>query len=408
MMLSLRHPSRWVLAFVVVSGSVMYAQETAVTLANARKAIAERRPGDAIVLADSVLRGKPTDREAYAVKIDAYLSSGERGTALKVYDTFAKATGQQSARLVAPIARATLRDLAAAPGGTSRVAALEHLARAGDRVSRSTIERLCEGPAEGDAATAIDALARLGDTGAQAAVRRRLDSTVAGQRAAAITLLAGFSPASVRPVLGRLLADADLDVQLAALQAAEDLRATETTLAVETLMTSDVPLVRLSAAATLVRLGSPAGRPLIDKAIGSEIADARLIAAQALSEGPVGTWAPALRAMLGPDTELLVRLQAASQLLPVERNRALPVLAAATTDPNPAVRDMATRLVAADPKADIAVLWPLLADTSASVRLTASGKLLDLDRRAAAVPVQAASPARRPSATSRPGKKPTP
>ena len=383
------------------------AQDTAATLAKARAAIADKRPGDAVILADSVVRTKPDERDAYAVKIEAYLSAKERDIAFNVYEAFTKTTRRQSAALLAPIARDVLREYSTKESGGTAVPALEHLARAGDAAGRSALQKMAS-RAENPDPAATDALARLGDRGAQQGVRKRLASPSAGERASAITLLAKVAPDAVRPSLGTFAEERDLDVQLAAIQAIEDLQATEYTPELKRALEADVPLVRLSAAAALVRLGDAAGTPLMERALKSEVGDARLIAAHAFSNGPTSVWAPSVRSMLGPHTEIVRRLEAASLLLETDRAKAMAVIADATRDPNPAVRDRATRVLAADPKADVAVLWPLLRDDSPWVKIAAAGKLLELsgspDSPPAAAPAKAAPRRAKPAAT--PAKKP--
>lgn len=361
--------------------------DAAATLKKARQAIAAKDYAGAHASADAVLAANSRARDAYAVKIEAHLAQTGTAPALKVYAAAVKALGEQDLALLGPIARAELVMQAGSKAASQSAVARGHLAKAGDKESRAALEKAAASKQDdAERMTAEDALVSLGDAAALKAVEARLASEAPAQRAAALSLLVEAAPPRARAALPRMLQEADMNVRLAATDAAATLGATETVATLKSVLASaEMPLVRLSAASSLLRLGDASARPLMLEALASPVEDARLLAADAFARAPKALsadWVPAVRGLLASE-DVLTRIQAARQLASADRTAARGVLEAALLDINPAVRDAALTALLALSSPDVDLLWPRLADESPWVRLKAAGALLAAARQKA-------------------------
>lgn len=356
---------------VAVRGS-----SNAARLAQGWTALAAGRHAEAARIADALLQGAPGNHHAIALKIEA-LAAAEPLSSLDAYESWLQRR-PEDVFLLAPVARGVLQQIASGGDLELRIAALEHLATAGATSARTELQQL---RAAGQAPIAADtALARLGSEEAVARLTAAVDSSTPMDRSALAATLGSVGPAAV-PTLLSLLQSPQGPTRAAAVAALGKLGARQAVERVRTVMQDPDPFVRSSAAVALTRLGDPAGQAAVDRMLDSEVPDLRLMAAEAWNGQP-GPWVEAIRPLL-ENMDGTIRIQAARLIAPVDPAAADRVLSAAASDENPAIRAEAVRAGAESGDnifVNVAQLRRLLRDADPAVRLHAAAVLL---RRAA-------------------------
>ena len=328
---------------------------------------------EALRLVDEALTIAPASRDAAALKIELAATTGEIPVAFTGYDAYVKAGGEADPVLLVPIARAELRKLGEHDLSEIRAAALSALAASGDKNARRDLEK--SGGAGAPGTTAADGpLARLGDERAASRLADRIRTGGLPSRLAALDAAKELAsaPAPVESAIIAALDDKDSAVRASAAQTAGALKLKSAVPALRRLVAEPGQyLVRLSAAASLHRLGDPAGDELLKTALAGDIPEARAFAARAYSAGEARIWQPAIESQLASATGLDA-LNAAELLLPLGSDAAQKVVERAAADPNPSIRARAARLVAQQRSASPALLRRLLADEAPLVRLHAA------------------------------------
>jgi HEAT repeat protein len=336
---------------------------------------AAQTPGDTVTRAREVLAGSPREREAAAAKIEALVAAHDLARALDVYDAYARGIRDEDPRLISPIARAELQGLSHDPADRLRIAALEALARAGDARARTALLPTPGTGGEGGSTFwATRALATLGEQAAQlklAALARDGSGPMRIEALGSLEHAAG----DTTPIVMAGLGDRDPLVRTAAARAAGRLLLRSTIPALRSAREDPVFLVRLTAAAALRQLGDPDGDAPTKAALASALPDARLLAASAFAAGSDKHWVGAVQPLLtNPDG--IIRLQAAAMLLRDARQPAMETLRGALADPNPAIRAEAARALASDATGGIAGMRVLLRDRDPWVRFHAASAVL--------------------------------
>lgn len=338
-------------------------------------AMAAGRLADAQAAADEILRRTPWDHGAIVLKISA-ASRSSALTGLDAYETWLESRRTEDVSLLEPVAHATMTALAAVEDRGLRIAALEQLARHGDTAARkqlATLATMTPAMLGADAA-----LARLGDAAATARLQKVGPSEGRYDPTALADALADTGPASI-PTLLSLLETGRGPGRAAAATALGRLHATSATDALRRATADPEPLLSISATVALARLGDADARPRVEGLLSSNVADVRLLAAEAW-EGRAGPWVEAVRPLLN-DPMGLVRLQAARLIAPVDPDAAAATLGRATQDDNPVVRAAATRIVEERAEKgvlllDLPTLRRLLRDPDSAIRLSAASALL--------------------------------
>jgi len=369
-----------VLAFTFTGNAAAQGTLSSADIADAlRRARAAAEAGqseEAIRLVNPVIAQFPGHRQATAIKIEAEIASHDRNAALMTYERYVKAGEPEDASLLAPIARATLVDMASNHDDPMSIPALEALAAAGDKTARATLLA----PAARFAGRPVppEVRARLGDAAALADVKELADQGPASSRGAAIRTLKELgASAGVGPVLRRALGDPDVLVRLTAADAIGALRLREAEPELTAALRDRTLLLRILAASALKAIGETAGDQVLRDGLRSPLPDARLAAARALADDPRETgWVDVVRPIL--DTQDgLYRFEAAELLLDVDRPAAIQVLVKGLTDPNLSVRGETARILAANSDTDVGVLRVSLRDGAPWPRLYSAGAILN-------------------------------
>ncbi len=329
-----------------------------------------------IEAADAVLARTPTDRPAAARKVAAHLSAGRVREALVGYETWSKAAAREDTSLVRRIALEVVRRLRGAPTAELRAQALEVLARSGDGPSRQSLVEKAKGSSTSpDAWQARVALARLGDAASVAILASRARQGMGSQRLSALDALRGMP---VTPEVVSALRESfgleDHVLQGAAASLAGELGARDLVPDLRALAASGRFSVPLKASCALVALGDTSRRAFVDEVLGGELADAKLLAAQALAAAGADGWQRAIVPVLA-DVNPVNRLEAAALLSVSHAAQATPILTEALTDTNPVVREEAMRIVAGRPATPLMHLKRALLDDAPGVRLRAAAAI---------------------------------
>jgi HEAT repeat protein len=277
--------------------------------------------------------------------------------------------------LLDPIAHGTLWQIADGEDTGLRLLALESLARGGSPGARSRLRVLTD-----STPAALAALADLGDApSATALVDGALGGQIRPENAAELLPAAGFAAIDA---LVSLLKHPVAPVRADAIRGLGRVGARGAIPQLRAALTDPHPLVSSSAVVALTRLGDPEGEERANRMLGSDVPDMRLMAAAAFAARGDSRWTASVTPLL-KDPNGLTRLTAAELLAQVEPEAAYGVVAAALCDQNPVVRAAGARVLAAPALAvmvqsDLASLRRLLRDPDESVRLRASALILEL------------------------------
>lgn len=353
----------------------------------ARDALTAGRAEEALGIADRVVIRLPARPDAALVKIEALFALRKPTEAFDAYRTFVKAAGQEDPAILRVMALAVLRPIAETPNELAAPTALGALATAGDAAARKKLVE--QAASQKDASVAIlstEVLARLGDREAISELVTLAGSESPNASAGALKTLGDLRERRGQPAVLKGLESTNVLVRLVAVTAAGRLKIAAAKPALQKALTDRPLLLRLQAAGALLALGDPSGRETLQQALSSEFPDARLAAAAAFADaatstaGAAGaadaarTWQASVTPILA-NMDGLNRFKAAELLLPLDRAAALPVLQKGATDPNPVIRGEVARIVAADPRADLALTRAFLEDQSAWARVYAASRL---------------------------------
>jgi hypothetical protein len=165
------------------------------------------------------------------------------------------------------------------------------------------------------------------------------------------------------------------------------------------LLSDEVLLVKLKAAAALRQLGDHAGDQILQATLKADFLAGRLIAARALrASGDTTSWIPAISQLLdGPRAN--ERVLAAELLLDTNKSaQALEIVRANLTAQDPPVRADAVRILAQQASASPWDFLPLLRDPNPAVRVQAAGVIVRaLPANAAATLQPGGPPAKQPA-----------
>jgi HEAT repeat protein len=350
------------------------------------QARAARSKGDtkaALRLVDEAIEKQPTFRDAAALKIDLSATAGDLPGAFAAYDRYvASSQGRGDRALLAPIGRGALRELRSNDLTEVRAAALAALAASGDAAARKELER-ATATKDSPPPSAVDAaLARLGDETAAARFADRIRQGGLPARLSAIEASKDFttSPPAVTRALVAALGDKDNVVRAAAAQAVGRLKIAEAVPVLRRALGEPGSyLVRISAAASLHRLGDPAGDELLGQALAGDIVEAKAFAASAYAPGESAIWRPTMESVLARSTGIDA-LTAAEVLLAVDSPAARQQVDQAASDANPSIRAQAARIAGRQPEASASTVRRLLEDDSPLVRFYVAEGLLRSER----------------------------
>ena len=342
------------------------------TISRGWAALAAGRLGEAVTLANGVLKRKPRSHAALSLKIEALSAGAQPLTALDAYEEWLPKVGRKvdDRGLLEPVAAGILRTLATDPDLYVRSAALQFLAGAGDD---SALQALRKSSADGNQMATLSLVAR-GDATAIAATQSLVAAGTGRDNSGAIDALAahgGLPPA----VLAALIKDRVPMNKAAAARALA--RSTDPTAAqqLDELSRDPDPFIRTSVTLARAKSGDQQAIAEARAMLASEVPDLRLMAAEAMSAQLPRESEQAVRPLLtNPDG--LVRFRAAALVGRVDPGAVQSVLIEGLAHENPVIKQEAARVVAETLPGDIALLRQLLRHQDHTIVVTAAGAIV--------------------------------
>jgi HEAT repeat protein len=335
-------------------------------------ALAAGRAAEAVSLADEILQKKPRSHAAISLKLEALSSGTQPIPALDVYEAWlTKAAHNVDDRgLLQPIAVGLLRVVAAGTDVAARSIALQRLAEFGDETASAALRKFS---AEGDQRSTM-ALADRGDAQATTTLQTLVASGSGRDVSAAIDVLA--ERGALQPsVLDALLNDRVPMNRAAAIRALGRSKAPNAAQRLEALAQDRDPLVRY--AVRLAKAESGDAKALSDARamLGSEVADIRLMAAEALQPAMPAEVEQAIRPLL-TNRDGNYRFRAAAIVGKTDPAAVQSVLIEGLGDPNPGIQQEAARVSAEALSGDVVLLRQLLRHRDPLVVASAAGAIL--------------------------------
>lgn len=348
------------------------AEGDAQALSRAWGAIAAGRPGEAVALADEVLKRRPRSHPALTVKIEALVAGARPLVALDTYEQWLAGPGSshEDRGLLAPIAGGILRGFSTEADLRVRSTALKALAGLGDEAA---LQALRKDTATGEPA-AMTALASLGDAGAIAALQQFVAGRDSRDKSAALTALAGLGALSPAVIDAMLKHPVPMN-RAAAARAIGATGAADSVPRLQALRKDADPFVRLSAMLALSTLGDDEALAEARALLASDVPDLRLRAAESLGAALPREAEQAVRPLL-QDPDGLNRYRAAAVISRSDPDAARAVFLEGMQDRNPVIQQEAARLFTTTLPADLSVLRKLLRHGDSAIVVSAAAAIV--------------------------------
>jgi HEAT repeat protein len=350
-------------------------------LAQGWTALSEGDFGNAGRLAALVLNADPKNIAALSLAIDADIVGVGAAGGLTAYEQWLGNRKIEDAYAIRRVATAYLREAARNPA--TRVEAWKALAADGDA---DAVAALAAGSAAGGFGE-VSAMASLGDAQAARALIAQL-KTAPGNKGPIIEALSRTrSQEAIPPLVALLDDDANLDTRAAAADALGKLNAVQTVDRLRRIL-EDPQIVYLplkwKAASALCRLKDASCltffRRIMSSQQAQEYPQLKVDAAADMALfGAESEWIEEIRPLVA-SADPQVRAKAAVLIAPYDNASARNALIGLLQDPNPAIRELAARDLAARVAGDFATLRFLLRSADATTRIQAAGRILELTR----------------------------
>lgn len=332
-------------------------------------------PVKAASYADQVLAKYPRSIAAAALRIEAEIARGGGLAGLAAYERWLGTRKIEDGYLLRRAARAILWESTTNPAVAAD--ALEHLAFDDDAEARAQLVRLMVAGGFGE----TRALARIGDPGAVNRLIQQVEAIPGSKQRQIEALIESKSPLAA-PVLTKLLKDTNNPDSIAS--AADGLGTLNARDSIPQLQkiyadANQLPSVRFGAAAGLYRMGDMTGINLLQERLNSEFPYVSVDTARRMSGNPDGAWKAAARKGLS-DPDPGVRLKAAELLAPTERDVAKDTLERLLLDSNPAIRELAGKVMVKAIAGDFSTFRRFLPSADPGIRVAAAGRILELTR----------------------------
>jgi HEAT repeat protein len=334
--------------------------------------LAAGRSAEAVSAADGILKKKPRSHAAFILKIEALSAGAQPLAALDAYEAWIpKIGGNVDDRgLLEPIAMGILRVLSTDRDIAVRVSALKFLASAGDESATEGLRKLM---GEGNP-QAMVALSAAGDANAIAALQTMVGSGAPRDVSALISSLG--DQGALTPELMQTLAKDRVPMNRAAV--ADALAKSKDPAAqslLDALSQDPDPLVHFSVIVARAKNGDDAALAQARTMLASDVPDIRLSAAEALSTKLPVEAEQAVRPLLtNPDG--LNRFRAAAIVGRSDPAAVQSVLMEGLAHQSPLIQQEAARLVGTILPTNIVLLRQLLRDSDHSVVVAAAGALV--------------------------------
>ena len=342
------------------------------TISRGWAALAAGHIDEAVSLANTVLKNKPRSHAAFTLKIEAMSTAAQPITALDEYEAWLPKAGRNvdDRGLLQPIATGLLRLLATDSDATVRALALQRLAEIGDDAAVNTLRKYSAG---GDQPATI-ALADQGDAQATKALQTLVVAGSGRDVSAAIDALAEhgrLSPA----LLDALLKDRVPMNRAAAVRALGGSNDPTATQKLEAFSQDPDGLVRTTATLARAKNGDAKALEAARVMLASDVADIRLIAAEALQTSLPVEAEQAARPLL-TNRDGIYRFRAAAIVGRTDPAAVQAVLIEGLGDQNPLVQQEAARVASDALPDDIVLLRQLLRQQNRAVVVRAAGAIV--------------------------------
>ena len=359
-------------------GSAVVAAQTsrpstdAQTISRGWAALAAGRPAEAVSLADGILKKRPRSHAAFILKIEALSTGSQPLAALDAYEAWIpKIGGNVDDRgLLEPIAVGLLRVLSTDRDVAIRISALRVLASTGDDAAAEALRKLAT---EGNP-QAMVALSDDGDTTAIASLQAMVGSGSPRDMSAGIRSLSDRG--ALTPELMQSLAKDRVPMNRAAIA---DALASSKDPAAQSLLDAlgqdPDPLVHFSVIVARAKNGDDAALAQARTMLASDVPDIRLSAAEALSSKLPVESEQAVRPLLtNPDG--IYRFRAAAIVGRSDPAAVQSVLMEGLAHQSPLIQQEAARIVGTTLPNNIVLLRQLLRHPDHSVVVAAAGALV--------------------------------
>jgi HEAT repeat protein len=336
-------------------------------------AVAAGRLGEAVTLANGILKRKPRSHAALVLKIEALSAGPQPLAALDAYEAWLPGAGRRvdDRGLIEAVAAGMLRALATDADPVISSKALQFLAAAGDKTA---LQNLRKRSIEGDQAATL-ALVSSGDPESISELRTRLESETGRDNSAAIAALAerGGITAALLDSLAKDRVPMNRAAAARALGASKDPTADQR---LDQFSQDPDPLVRTSV--TLARARRGEDKALADARImlTSEVPDLRLIAAEALAATLPRESEEAVRPLL-TNRDGVNRFRAAAIVGRTDPAAVQSVFLEGLADQNPVIQQEAARVATATLPGDLVLLRQLLRHPDRTIVVNAAAAILE-------------------------------
>ena len=354
--------------------------EEATTIAQGWALLAQGLVDEAATRAAKAMAASPRSAAALILAVEVDIARRGAQAGLGRYEVWLGKRTLEEPAVLRRIASALLREAATqSENTTARLEALQALAADGDATAAAELASAVKtaGPAEhrllasmgneravgvliadlnsgtGNAVTIIEALARSGSKSAIRPLSDRLQSPSPEIRGAAVDGLGK---------LGSRLSSYDLVPRI------------------KPLLADQTSYVRVKAAGALYGLNDMSGLQILQDLLQAEPSASRLIALQAMASRPDPVWLEQVQ-RLASAAEPEVRVQAARLLGPHDPELARKVLEGVISDPNPAIREMASDAVGDIQPTDFPTLRRLMKSGDRLTGVRAAARLMGLSLR---------------------------
>jgi HEAT repeat protein len=350
--------------------------DEAIALTQGWAFLAEGHLERAAARAADVLNVYPRSIGALVLAVEAEIARSGAPAGLAQYERWLGSRALEEPAVVRRIAVALLQETVGdGQADAARLEALRALAHDGDRaaVAELTSAVNANSPAE------TRLMAAMGDARSVKSLIALLDANAGNAMSIIDALAQSGSKAAVAPLVQRLQHPSP-EIRGAAAEGLGKLgKRYDTVAPLQAALKDQSSYVRTRAAAALFQLGDMSGLTLLRGLFQEESAKSRLIAAQAMASSPDGLWMDQVRRLTSA-AEPEVRVGAARLLLPHDPELARQILERGMSDPNPAIRDLASAGLGEAAAGDLRMLRHFLKLSDRLARVRAAARLLALTR----------------------------
>lgn len=354
--------------------------EERTTIAQGWALLAQGLLDEAATRAAKVLEASPRNPAALGLAVEVAVTRGGALAGLTQYERWLGQRTLDEPALVRRIAVALLKEAATQwEHTTARLEALRALAAEGDAFAAEALAAAAN--SGGTAERRL--LASTGNERAIEALIVDLDNGTGNPMSIIEALARSGRKSAIAPLTDRLQNPAP-EIRGAAVEGLGKLGSTlgsyELISRIKPLLADQTSYVRVKAAGALYGLNDMSGLPILQGLMQAEPSASRLIALQAMASRPDAVWLEQVQ-RLASAAEPEVRVQAARLLGPHDPELARKTLEGVMSDPNPAIREMASEAVGDVQPSDFPTLRRLMKSGDRLTGVRAAVRLLAVSLR---------------------------